>query len=124
VIDWTKPVKWTDGTPVRVERVLADGSAIVSWFTACGTVISSVHWSACRQPVEFTDGTPVHVERVLADGTVILSWVSSGKVVQAAVCSPFNGNVRPKPREGWVHISNLRETDQYPGWIHVREVLP
>jgi hypothetical protein len=31
VIDWTKPVEFLSGTPVRVERVLEDGDAILSW---------------------------------------------------------------------------------------------
>jgi hypothetical protein len=29
--DWTKPVEGIDGTPARVERVLPNGRAIVSW---------------------------------------------------------------------------------------------
>jgi hypothetical protein len=31
IIDWTKPVELTDGTPVRVERVIDNERAIVSW---------------------------------------------------------------------------------------------
>jgi hypothetical protein len=42
MIDWTKPVEFTDGTPVRVERVLADGTAILSW-VSCGTFTAAVH---------------------------------------------------------------------------------
>jgi hypothetical protein len=57
-------------------------------------ITAGVHMIDWTKPVEFTDGTPVRVERVLADGTAILSWVSSGEVVQAAVCSPFNTTMR------------------------------
>jgi hypothetical protein len=37
MIDWTKPVKGVDGTVARVERVLPNGDAILSWEGVNGT---------------------------------------------------------------------------------------
>jgi hypothetical protein len=37
MIDWTKPVEGVDGTVARVERVLPNGDAILSWEDVNGT---------------------------------------------------------------------------------------
>jgi hypothetical protein len=37
MIDWTKPFKGRDGTAARVERILPNGDAILSWEGVNGT---------------------------------------------------------------------------------------